>query len=423
MNHRFCFCALLMSFGFSAFAESPLSWDDCVQRARENHPGLVAARKNVEAAEASIRSARSGGLPQLTASGRAAYSDDSKSSGGEDSYQGSIEAQQLLYDGGSARSAVHTAEADRAVALAEARQTEASILYNLRVAYVDVLVGQSQLGLFEQIRSRRADNVEMVELRYLGGQEHQGSLALNQASLKEAELDLEQARRSLETARSALGRAMGLDGEFSGLSVTGRFEDVAVVREVDLQQLTRSTPTYLKSVASLARAEARLQDARSGTRPTVTAYGSASRYGSALDMEEDNLSAGVRVTLPVWEGGRAGADIRQAAAQKAAAEANLEDTLFSQRASLDQALLEERNAGEMVSVQQQFLAAQELRAAIAREQYGNGLLKFDNWDIIENDLISRQKSLLESRRQALRAEAAWWRVCGRGLDESSGDRP
>jgi outer membrane protein TolC len=404
-------------------ADSPLTWSACVQAARAQHPGLIAAQKSVEAAESAIRVARSTGLPQLSASGRAAYADDSKTAGGEESYQGVIEIEQRLYDGGSTRFAVRVARAELEATLAEARQTETDILYDVRLAYADLLFAQSQIGLLEQIKTRRSDNVEMIELRYLGGQEHQGSLVLNQASLHEAEVDLVQARRTLVTSQSVLARAMGMEGEYPGLAVTGRFEDVQPPGTYDVVALSRATPAYLKAQAAYERAAAQLERTRSGNRPSVSAYGSASRYGGALDMEEDNLSAGLRLTLPLWAGGQVGAEIRQAAAQKMGAEADLAKSANAQRTSLEEALLAYRNAVDGVSVQEQFLAAQELRAAIAREQYGNGLLKFDNWDIIENDLISRQKNLLEVRRQTLRSEAAWWRACGRGMDLNAGESP
>jgi outer membrane protein TolC len=165
----------------------------------------------------------------------------------------------------------------------------------------------------------------------------------------------------------------------------------------------------------LIRARSSLRQARSGRQPTLSAYGTASRYGDEWSVEEDSVGAGVRLSIPLWAGGQTGADIRRAAARLAAAEASLADTLNSQRTRVDQALQSFQEAVEALAVRRQFLEAQELRATIAREQYGNGLLEFDNWDIIENDLINRQKSLLETRRQAWRAEAAWWQVTGRGL--------
>lgn len=417
-----CLAGLLLA-PLRPCAAGPLTWEQCVQAAREQHPGLVAARQNIQAAEAAIRAARSPGLPQASASASAAVSDDSASAGQEESYRATLDVEQRLYDGGSTRSSVRIAEADRAAALAEALQVEADILYALRVAYADLLHAQAQIGLLEQIRNRRADNVEMVELRYLGGQEHQGSLALNQASLQEAETELVQARRSLGTAQSVLARAMGYATDQPGLAVTGRYEDVQVPDDVDRSVLARTTPSYIRAQASYERARQQVELARSGRRPNLSAYGAASRYGDEPDVAEDSLSAGVRLTLPLWEGGQTGAEIRRAAAQQAAAEASLLDTLNTERTNLEQTWQAYRDAGETVAVQQTYLAAQDLRAAIAREQYGNGLLKFDNWDIIENDLISRHKSLLESRRQAFRAEAAWWRALGRGLGGAAGEMP
>lgn len=397
------------------WAGSALSWTDCVQEAQLQHPGLRAAREAVNAAQASVRAAQAGRLPQLSASGQAGYAENSEAAGSEDSYRASVDVDQVLYDGGNTRSAVQLAEADAAAALAEARQSEADILYQLRVAYADLLWAQEQIGLLEQIRQRRADNVEMVELRYQGGQEHQGSLALNQAALKEAETDLLQARRNLEITRGTLARALGRAREDIDLALSGSLDDVPMPGAVDRAVLARVTPASVQAEVALIRARSSLRQARSGRQPTLSAYGTASRYGDEWSVEEDSVGAGVRLSIPLWAGGQTGADIRRAAARLAAAEASLADTLNSQRTRVDQSLQSFQEAVEALAVRRQFLEAQELRATIAREQYGNGLLEFDNWDIIENDLINRQKSLLETRRQAWRAEAAWWQVTGRGL--------
>jgi outer membrane protein len=405
---------LLASDGWAGPA---LSWTDCLREAQAQHPGLLAARQAVNAAQASVRAAQAARLPQLSASGQAGYAENSEATGGEDSYRASVDVDQVLYDGGSTRSAVQLAEADAAAALAEARQSEADILYNLRVAYADLLWAQEQIGLLEQIRQRRADNVEMVELRYQGGQEHQGSLALNQAALKEAETDLLQARRNLEITRGTLGRALGRERDDPELTLSGSLDDVPMPGVVDRAAIARITPASVQAEVARARARFSLQQARSGRQPTLSAYGTASRYGDEWSVEEDSVGAGVRLSIPLWAGGQTGADIRRAGARLAAAEASLADTRNSQRTRVDQSLQSFQEAVEALAVRRQFLEAQELRATIAREQYGNGLLKFDNWDIIENDLINRQKSLLETRRQAWRAEAAWWQVTGRGLAE------
>lgn len=54
---------------------------------------------------------------------------------------------------------------------------------------------------------------------------------------------------------------------------------------------------------------------------------------------------------------------------------------------------------------------------IARSQYSNGLISFENWDIIENDLINREKNLLIGKRDLGLAEATYLRNLGKCFDE------
>jgi outer membrane protein TolC len=82
---------------------------------------------------------------------------------------------------------------------------------------------------------------------------------------------------------------------------------------------------------------------------------------------------------------------------------------------LEEAFAAHQDAAERVDVQENFYEAARVRAEIARSQYSSGLLSFDDWDIIENELISREKEILAARRDAARAEAAWESAQGAGL--------
>jgi hypothetical protein len=70
---------------------------------------------------------------------------------------------------------------------------------------------------------------------------------------------------------------------------------------------------------------------------------------------------------------------------------------------------------EKLEVDALFVEAGTSRARIAKEKYNNGLLTFDEWDIIENDLITRQKTLVQTERDRVIAEALWEQVQGRGV--------
>jgi len=65
------------------------------------------------------------------------------------------------------------------------------------------------------------------------------------------------------------------------------------------------------------------------------------------------------------------------------------------------------DAIENVRVGAELLDAGALRAKIAEAQYRNGLISFQDFDTITSDYINRQKSHLQSRRDAVLAEAQW----------------
>ena len=68
-----------------------------------------------------------------------------------------------------------------------------------------------------------------------------------------------------------------------------------------------------------------------------------------------------------------------------------------------------------MKVDSAYVEAAEAREKISRQKYNNGLSTFDEWDLIESDLIKRQKSLLLSERDRVVAEAAWEQVQGKGV--------
>ena len=69
-----------------------------------------------------------------------------------------------------------------------------------------------------------------------------------------------------------------------------------------------------------------------------------------------------------------------------------------------------------VGVQKKFLDAAEERAKISEAQYSLGLIQFDNWTIIEDDLVNAKKTFLNAQANALLAEANWIQAKGETLE-------
>jgi len=407
--------ALLVLTGTTAGAEAPtgtLSWADCVTCATAHHPALAATRAQIDAAAADTQVARAAMRPQLSAGASADRSSRAGINDGADpSYGVSASFAQSLYSGGRNTANLRSTRAAYDRTEASAAATLASVTYDLRTAFVSVLYGQERIDVLRRIERRLQDNKELVELRYEGGREHKGSLAMSRAACHAAAVDSRQAERELGVAQQTLLRTMGVPG--TACVVRAAFVTDVVPREANWLEAARETPGYAAAAAARAVAEAELAAARSGYFPDLSLGASASRSGDSMALDNDQWSAGLRVSFPFWSGGRTRADVSRARASVREAEANLAGAVHGRARDLADAWLAFTNAAENVTVRAAYLSAAETRAEIARQQYGDGLLSFDNWDLIESDLIARRRSLLESQRAAMQAEAAWWRTTGR----------
>jgi outer membrane protein TolC len=84
--------------------------------------------------------------------------------------------------------------------------------------------------------------------------------------------------------------------------------------------------------------------------------------------------------------------------------------------TLEQKLNPLKDAAARVSVQQEYLAAAEERARIAEQQYSVGLVTFDNWTIIEDNLVRAKSTYLDAQALALLSEAKWIQAKGETLE-------
>jgi outer membrane protein TolC len=122
------------------------------------------------------------------------------------------------------------------------------------------------------------------------------------------------------------------------------------------------------------------------------------------------------LSFPIFEGGLRLAEVAQAKSLFFQVEANERSTKDSITVTLEQAWAALQDAVETVEVQKKFLDAAQERSKIAEAQYSLGLVQFDNWTIIEDDLVSAKKAYLNAQTDALLAEANWIQAKGETLE-------
>lgn len=411
---------LLMIFiaGLSAHgaAAQDLTWEDCVREARHNNPNLLSATEKLKQAGINITTSKSNYYPQISgsASGQTSKADDQDRN---NSYSYGVSGRQLIFDGLKSQYNVATSSATFRSAVYSYAVTSSNVRLQLKKDFVNLLKAQKLVAITTEIAQRRKQSLELIKLGYEAGREHKGSLLTAQADLAEAEFEIAQAARNLEIAARTLCADMGY-GKYSQIQVQGELA-VSLLAPVtpDFEQLAGSVPLLQALIAQKDASRLSLKGATADMYPAVYASASTSKSGSNWPPDRSQWSAGVNVSVPIFSGGSQVAAIKRSESAYTQAQADERNGRASVILTLAENWANLQDALGQLDVRQKFLAATEERSKIAEAQYKIGLMSFDNWIIIEDDLINAKKTLLNTQANAMIAEANWIQAKGVTLDE------
>ncbi|MFH1692544.1 MAG: TolC family protein [Candidatus Omnitrophota bacterium] len=406
---------LFFSSSCCAYAQEVLDWKDCVQEALEYHPDLKSAQEDISQAKSDKGVALSAALPDIS-TGLVAKEVKSTTSKKTDSYKYTITGEQLLFDG--FKTVADVKFASKTINAQEYNYivVSSNIRFDLRSAFAGLLRAQELIGLTEQIAQRRKQNLELVELRYSAGREHKGALFQAQADLANAEFDVVQAKRNLSLAQRQLLKELGRSHAVP-VEVNGTFDITeADEQKPDFEFLAESTPFLRELIEKKEALRLGFISARADFFPKVYFNGSFGETESSWPPQKDEWSAGVSVSFPIFEGGSRLAKAAKAKSQWRQAQDSEKSGRDSVVVTLERTWNDFQDAIDNVSVQYKFLMAAEERAKIGRAQYASGLINFDDWIILEDNLVVAQKTYLNAQAEMLIAEASWIQAKGGMLE-------
>ncbi|MDD4910514.1 MAG: TolC family protein [Candidatus Omnitrophica bacterium] len=406
-----------------ARAQEVFTWEDCLAQAKENNPELISAAEGIKLQRSEKDITASGLYPQFSADVDASTSKTSTTSSSgittsatNDSYSYGISGSQLIFDGFKSINDLKAASENVKAAQQAYRFTSSEVRLNLRSAFINLLRAQELIRVAEEIVQIRRDNLVLITLQYQSGLEHRGALLTAEANVADADSELSQARRNVDFSQRRLSKEMGRK-EFEPLSVEGGFIVNETVREKpDFEALVKTNPSILQAAAEKNSSLLGIRSAYGNFAPQISGTASANKKSPKWPPENDQWSVGLGLTLPLFEGGLKAAELSKAFAaynQAVADERDIRDTAI---VALEQAWAALQDAIETAEVRRKTLEASEERSKIAEAQYSTGFISFDNWIIIENDLVQAKKAYLEARANALLAEANWVQAKGETLE-------
>jgi outer membrane protein TolC len=391
-----------------------LSWEQCLEQTQADSPELASARSAVRELEYDVASASAGFLPSIDASAGTAYTETERRAGGWSNNKrtsGGLDLSQDLFSGGGNVAKRKRALAQLEVGNEQYRKALADVELRARLAYLDVLYAQDLIDLTQKIADRRANNVRLIQLRFDGGRENAGSLARSRAQSAQADYELREARRALIYARRNLAAAMGQLDLVSG--VQGELSARNPGDLDDLQELMEQTPNYQIAVTQIEASRQGMRVTRSARFPQVDFKASVGvRDNSGYEHFIGDWEVGLNARIPLYSGNRIKSDVAAAKEKIVQSEMDMVDTANTLMATLQQRWNNYQDAFENEAVQKELLDAERLRAEISTAKYKQGLLSYEDWDIIESNLINQGKIYLLRRRNAENEQARWKNALG-----------
>ena len=405
------------------------TWSDCVQETSLNNLELKAARENLSSAEALIESAKSGFLPTLNGTVNASHSILSATSNllpsGNNTANGVAYASALnlntnLFSGLKDQGVLARARANRSILEATLDRIRANVSDELRQAYIKLNYAIAYVKLAAIIQDRRAQNERLVRAQYENGRENQGSYLLSQSKLEQAKFDYLQGTHQEITAEEVLLHVLGKSSFDSALNsrsilIASDLPHSDPPENPSLLQMIERTPVHRIQEGQIAVSNANVKISKSEYFPRLDLTSTLQNRNHLLYTGgTQDWSVGLNLTIPLFSGLSTYSNTKSALALEQNAEATALLTDFQTWDNLRQSLFAFQESVERLKVDTLSMRAIEVQEKIARKQYNNGILNFENWDIIEGNLVSAQKTALLSERDRALSESTFRLAQGLG---------
>jgi outer membrane protein len=319
---------------------------DALVQTYNSNPELQAERANQRANDENVPIARSRGLPGADATGSvnsSLYDSDANLISPTRQGRLGINLSQPIYSGGGVRNSVRAAERRVEAGQADLRGAESDIFTQAVTAYVDVMrdeaivrLNQQNVNVLEVNLQATRDRFEVGDLTRTDVAQSEARLALARSQLRTAEARLIGSR---ETYIRVIGTPPGVLAPPPALPNLP--DDVATAEQIALAnnpyleaaQLARDASRYDVSIARAGR----LPQLSLGVGGSYYNYlGSIPAAAAAQGASGSGFSGtiGAELSLPLFQGGRPAAQVRQAQARQASA---IEQVTLTERGVIAQA--------------------------------------------------------------------------------------
>jgi len=293
-----------------------------LSKAYENNPTLTAARAGQRANDENVPIQRAGGLPEVGA--RVDYQENLVLPGNaffspKRSLNVGGQLTVPIYQGGAVKNAVKAAKYRVEAGQADLRATEASVFAQTVGAYMDVIRDQAIVQLNQKNVAVLRTNLQATSDRFEIGDLTRTDVAQSEARLALAEGDLRTAESNLIASRESYVRLVG-DAPVD-LQQPPALPNLPATAEDAVAIALTNNPDIDAANQLVNASRADIGVARASRLPKLSATTSAGYTNNLSSIPPENTTsenvtnsaqAGLSLTIPIFQGGRPAAQVRQA---------------------------------------------------------------------------------------------------------------
>jgi outer membrane protein len=419
------FAALLVSAAMlSPIPASAETIFGALSKAYQNNSQLNSARAGVRVTDEGVAIAKSGYRPTIAGSASIDYSNTRGPTTSLGGAKGTtrlttgnfgVQINQTLFDGFQTRNNVAAAEAQVLASNENLRNTEQNILFDAASSYMDVIRDRQIAALTEQNLKFLTEQVRASRSRLEVGEGTRTDVAQAEASRSEALAKLSAARAQALASAATYRQIVGDDpNTLKGASPLVKLLPKSL--DSAIAMAANEHPAILANEHLVDASGFAVKSAEGALLPQLSASAGVSRSYRDSDITDlpgvgggdysNSASIGATLTIPIYQGGRVSAQVRQK-----------KESLGQARIEVDVARDQVRNA--VASAWTQYTAAQEgvdaNRQLVSAAQLAlNGVIEERNvgqrttLDVLnaQNDVITAQINLASSEHDVVVASYA-----------------
>lgn len=343
-----------------AFSAEQLTLEECIQTALNNHPDLAAAASRIDSKQASVGQAASGTRPQVSLGSGYTRSDNSVQDSNSGSYKTDVQASQTLFDWGRNDLGIKGAKTELDATTADYLTARDTVISNVRSAYygLNMAVREHEIALTRYQNYER--RLEWARSYYKVGTKARIEVSKAEADLANSKLTLVKSESSAEQYRSQLASAMGVPMlNIENVRDVLEPDDWNVLLDESVAAALENRPELIAQRKRVDYAKINLELQKKGKSPSISASAGYNLYGNA-PFDENGWSAGLSLSVPIFDGGLTRSKIDGARADLTTSEAQYESRANS-------VILEVRQAWESLREARQSLDASNESERYAKE--------------------------------------------------------